>query len=66
MKGARFMNMIICGADCIYQKDGYCCLDFISEVSDAAVEGCHYYKKGPAGSQDGVAVPCQKLTGKKT
>ncbi len=39
------MNMIVCGADCIYQSDGYCCLNFISEVSDAAVEGCHYYKK---------------------
>lgn len=39
------MNMITCGSDCIYQKDGYCCLNFITEINGAAVEGCHYYKQ---------------------
>ena len=39
------MNMISCKTDCIYQKDGYCNLNFIPEISSTAVCGCHYYKK---------------------
>ena len=39
------MNMITCSTDCAYQKDGYCCLDFVSEITGSAVAGCHYYKK---------------------
>lgn len=39
------MNLINCSSDCIYQKDGYCCLDFVPEINSVAIEGCHYYKK---------------------
>ena len=39
------MNMINCSTDCAYQKDGFCHLNFISEINSSAVEGCHYYKK---------------------
>lgn len=39
------MNMIACTADCIYQKEGYCCLDRITALSDTAFDGCHYYQK---------------------
>ena len=39
------MNLINCSSDCVYQKDGYCCLDFIPQINSIAVEGCHYYKK---------------------
>ncbi|MDD6237768.1 MAG: hypothetical protein PUB00_10400 [Clostridiales bacterium] len=39
------MNMISCNTDCVYQKDGFCNLNFIPEISSTAVGGCHYYKK---------------------
>lgn len=42
------MNLINCSSDCVYQKDGYCCLDFVPKISSVAVEGCHYYKKAEA------------------
>lgn len=44
-KGSCAMNMISCNADCVYQKDGYCDLNFIPEISGSAVCGCHYYKR---------------------
>ena len=44
-KGIYVMNMISCNTDCIYQKDGFCNLNFIPEISSTAVCGCHYYKK---------------------
>ena len=57
------MNMINCSTDCAYQKDGYCCLDSISEINSSAVEGCHYYKKAdtnekgpPLSSKEGEVI----------
>ena len=44
-RGEKAVNLINCSSDCAYQKDGYCCLDFVPEISSVAVEGCHYYKK---------------------
>lgn len=49
------MNLINCSSDCIYQKEGYCCLDFVPEINSVAVEGCHYYKKSTL--TDDSAVP---------
>lgn len=50
------MNLINCSSDCTYQKDGYCCLDFVPEIHSVAVEGCHYYKKAQTIEQEDINI----------
>ncbi len=51
------MNLINCSTDCVYQKDGYCCLDVLSEVESAPIAGCHYYKKTTAVDKQNPPAP---------
>lgn len=39
------MNMIVCGSDCRYQKDGYCCLEGRAVITNAVSSPCCYYDK---------------------
>ena len=39
------MNMIVCGSDCRYQKDGYCCLEGRAVITNAVSSPCCYYEK---------------------
>jgi hypothetical protein len=39
------MNMIVCGSDCRYQKDGYCCLEGRAVITNAVSSPCCYYQK---------------------
>lgn len=39
------MNMILCGSDCRYQKDGYCCLEGRAVITNAVSSPCCYYQK---------------------
>lgn len=39
------MNMIVCGNDCRYQKDGYCCLEGRAVITNAVSTPCCYYEK---------------------
>jgi len=41
------MNMIVCGSDCRYQKDGYCCLEGRAVITNAVSSPCCYYDKKP-------------------
>ena len=44
-KGCDDMNMILCGSDCRYQKDGYCCLEGRAVITNAVSSPCCYYQK---------------------
>ena len=37
------MNMIVCGRNCRYQKDGYCCLEGRAVITNAVSSPCCYY-----------------------
>jgi hypothetical protein len=39
------MNMIVCGSDCRYQKDGYCCLEGRAVITNAVSSPCCYYEQ---------------------
>ena len=39
------MNMIVCGSDCRYQKDGYCSLEGRAVITNAVSSPCCYYEK---------------------
>lgn len=39
------MNMITCGLDCAYQKDGFCCLDGCARITETDGSLCCYYEK---------------------
>ncbi len=39
------MNMIVCGSDCRYQRDGYCCLEGRAVITNAVSSPCCYYEK---------------------
>lgn len=39
------MNMIICGENCRYQKDGYCMLDDLTHANASASSECCYFEK---------------------
>ncbi|MBQ9483608.1 MAG: hypothetical protein IJU82_05385 [Ruminiclostridium sp.] len=39
------MNMIVCGSDCRYQKDGYCCLEGRAVITNAVSSPCCYYER---------------------
>jgi len=48
------MNMIVCGSDCRYQKDGYCCLEGRAVITNAVSSPCCYYERSPEkSSEDG-------------
>ncbi len=40
------MILIPCDAECRHQKEGYCCLEHISKVTNSE-GGCAYYEKKP-------------------
>ncbi len=46
------MNMIVCGIDCRYQKDGYCCLEGRAVITNAVSSPCCYYEKTPKNSSE--------------
>lgn len=37
--------MIVCGRDCRYQNDGYCCLEGRAVITNAVSSPCCYYEK---------------------
>lgn len=39
------MNMVLCGEDCCYQKDGYCKMKDSVPISAKPINGCCYYKQ---------------------
>ncbi|MBR5089917.1 MAG: hypothetical protein IK093_10865 [Ruminiclostridium sp.] len=52
------MNMIVCGSDCRYQKDGYCCLEGRAVITNAVSSPCCYYdRKQEHGGGKGKEVP---------
>jgi hypothetical protein len=38
------MNLIICNESCRHQKDGYCCLEGSSQITNALASPCCYYE----------------------
>jgi len=38
------VNLVMCGKDCVYQKDGYCMLEEDLKVSGDMVDGCCYFR----------------------
>lgn len=60
MKGCDIMNMIVCGRDCRYQEDGYCCLEGRAVITNAVSSPCCYYEKtGKQGGADSAEPPDQ-------
>lgn len=56
------MNLIVCGEDCMYQKEGYCNLEKPSVITDphaAQTKHCLYYTpaKGSNASLPQVEKP---------
>jgi hypothetical protein len=39
------MNLIICNEGCRHQKDGYCCLEGSSQITNALASPCCYYEE---------------------
>ncbi|MDR2531672.1 MAG: hypothetical protein LBC82_02395 [Oscillospiraceae bacterium] len=39
------MNLIICNESCRHQKDGYCCLEGSSQITNALASPCCYYEE---------------------
>ena len=48
------MNMIVCGSDCRYQKDGYCCLEGRAVITNAVSSPCCYYEKKPEANTQNI------------
>ncbi len=46
-KAVKTMNMIVCGNNCRYQKDGYCCLEGRAVITNAVSTPCCYYESPP-------------------
>ncbi|MBQ8614138.1 MAG: hypothetical protein IJ416_08000 [Ruminiclostridium sp.] len=38
------MNLILCSHNCMHQKDGYCCLEGVAVITNAAASPCCYYE----------------------
>ncbi|MCL2077147.1 MAG: hypothetical protein FWH08_01925 [Oscillospiraceae bacterium] len=38
------MNLIICNESCRHQRDGYCCLEGSSQITNALASPCCYYE----------------------
>ena len=51
-KGREFMNMIVCGRNCRYQKDGYCCLEGRAVITNAVSSPCCYYTESASDEND--------------
>ena len=51
------MNMIVCGNDCRYQKDGYCCLEGRAVITNAVSSPCCYYERKNDGEENGNDKP---------
>ncbi len=47
------MNMIVCGRNCRYQKDGYCCLEGRAVITNAVSSPCCYYDETDPKENDG-------------
>lgn len=41
------MNLICCDQNCLHQKDGYCALNHITQLSGSNQGGCGYYRAAP-------------------
>ncbi|MCL2019689.1 MAG: hypothetical protein FWG70_08025 [Oscillospiraceae bacterium] len=39
------MNLIICNEGCRHQRDGYCCLEGSSQITNALASPCCYYEE---------------------
>lgn len=39
------MNMIICGENCRWQKDGYCTLDDLTRAAAQVSTKCRYFER---------------------
>lgn len=48
------MNMIECGKNCLYQKEGYCQLETLTALSDEieAQEDCRYFRSAEENSRE--------------
>ncbi len=51
------MNMIVCGSDCRYQKDGYCTLEGRAVITNAVSSPCCYYERSPENPENGGGEP---------
>ena len=51
------MNIIVCGSDCRYQRDGYCCLEGRAVITNAVSSPCCYYEKNTPGGVSGKERP---------
>lgn len=56
------MNLIECDAECMHQKEGYCCLEHTSKVTNSE-GGCAYYEKKPNYRTLSNAAPASTLQG---
>ncbi len=46
MIGGYHMNMVLCGEECRWQKDGQCTLDDLSKAAnDETAVGCRYFER---------------------
>jgi hypothetical protein len=42
------MNMIICNEKCRHQKDGYCALTGMAQITNALASPCCYFEETPS------------------
>lgn len=57
------MNMIVCGSDCRYQKDGYCCLEGRAVITNAVSSPCCYYEQKENRTGDPGKIPPERKGG---
>ncbi|MCL2036048.1 MAG: hypothetical protein FWG83_01505 [Oscillospiraceae bacterium] len=56
------MNMIICNEKCRHQKDGYCGLNGVAQITNALASPCCYYEgnsKGKSKKNGGTGANAQ-------
>jgi len=42
---SKNMNLIICGENCVNQKDGYCRMEGHSQITNALASPCCYFSE---------------------
>jgi hypothetical protein len=62
-KAVKIMNMIVCGNNCRYQKDGYCCLEGRAVITNAVSTPCCYYESTGSRSETSSGEDSGKAEG---
>ncbi|MCL2071659.1 MAG: hypothetical protein FWH07_05430 [Oscillospiraceae bacterium] len=57
------MNMIICNEKCRHQKEGYCALTGMAQITNALASPCCYYEEGATKSPSSLKKGSNPLKG---